>query len=299
MLIRKCQICISLLLCIEGCTIKNDSNPSIIENDRLLEILSYNFILEKKNEDMLISGDVNPLSEHGDTLKWEALLNTPKLVLRYDERHCDECLLNVFEKLDSHNLLNTNLLVLATHRDQKSLKIFKSTHRINIPIYRIPRESLEIPIEQNNTIYLFIMDKDKYVKLLFVPEKFYPSLIDEYLNIINDRFFKPVQIYSSSYMYVEKIRYEFGQIQKEEKAIAAFELYNTGSAPLIIEEIETTCGCTIPLWDKNPVKAGASTIVKVEYNTNKTGRFAKKVFVHSNAENSPLCLTISGVVNTD
>lgn len=90
--------------------------------------------------------------------------------------------------------------------------------------------------------------------------------------------------------------YDFGEIKYADSAFWLFKYKNTGKEPLIISNAQASCGCTTPLWTREPVKKGKYGIIKVQYNTNIVGAFQKNVTIYSNATNSPVVLTIKGVV---
>jgi hypothetical protein len=88
----------------------------------------------------------------------------------------------------------------------------------------------------------------------------------------------------------------FGQIAYSSDAEFEFEFTNTGSAPLLVTHVKSTCGCTVPEWSKKPVEAGKKGKIRVSYDTHRVGAFNKSIYVYSNAENGVKRLTISGKV---
>lgn len=75
-----------------------------------------------------------------------------------------------------------------------------------------------------------------------------------------------------------------------------FEFKNTGSEPLLLTDVRSSCGCTVPEWPKEPVKPGKSEKITVKYNTRISGKFNKTITVYSNASNTPVTLKIHGTV---
>ncbi len=65
----------------------------------------------------------------------------------------------------------------------------------------------------------------------------------------------------------EKEVYEFGKIKQGESVSYSFKFVNTGKSPLIIKEASATCGCTVPEFPKEPIAPGASSEVKVTFNS--------------------------------
>jgi len=89
---------------------------------------------------------------------------------------------------------------------------------------------------------------------------------------------------------------DYGQIAKGSDGVRVFEFTNTGDAPLIISDVKSSCGCTVPEKPKDPVAPGASSVIKVKYDTNRVGKIRKTVTVYSNASEPIKALKINGEV---
>ena len=102
---------------------------------------------------------------------------------------------------------------------------------------------------------------------------------------------------------VAKIEFEattidYGTIKKGSDGLRVFKFKNTGDAPLIVSNVKSSCGCTIPKKPEAPIMPGENGEIEVKYNTNKIGRIAKTVTVTTNAESPTIALKIKGnVVN--
>lgn len=99
-------------------------------------------------------------------------------------------------------------------------------------------------------------------------------------------------------MSFKKTLHDFGTIRQEDGiAKVTFEFTNTGSAPLIITEVKSSCGCTTPSYSKQPVPPGGKGYIDAAYDPlNSPGQFSKTITVNSNSNNSPIVLTIRGTV---
>ena len=87
------------------------------------------------------------------------------------------------------------------------------------------------------------------------------------------------------------------QFLKKGMELSAFVFKNTGKEPLILKNVRSSCGCTVPEWPKEPIKRGSKGTIKVSYNTRITGSFSKSITVYSNAEGEPVVLKIKGKVD--
>jgi hypothetical protein len=85
----------------------------------------------------------------------------------------------------------------------------------------------------------------------------------------------------------EKSTHDFGDMTQGDKVEQVFTFTNTGNEPLIITNVEVTCGCTTPKgWPRDPVQPGAKGELLVSFNSQgKMGRQNKVVTVISNAVN--------------
>ncbi len=89
---------------------------------------------------------------------------------------------------------------------------------------------------------------------------------------------------------------QLGEIQKNVPAEATFELTNTGDAPLIIQEVKPTCGCTVADYPRTPIEPGATVEIKAKYDAKTLGNFRKSVVVRTNTEPGTYQLILSGKV---
>jgi hypothetical protein len=287
-------IVILCLLCL-ACREKAPDNTC----KQLLQTLSDNVSLSYNSENYALDDSIVLCSEKGNNFLLTDSIQSPRLIFRFSENACDACILKVFECLMTQNVQNNNILVIATYKDNRTLKIFKTSNNITVPIYRIVFGDLDLPVERKNVPYLFMLDNDKISKLLFVPNQYHLQFTAQYFEVVKKRFFNSDTNENSVIMGVTQIHYKFGKVKSEQKAIAEFLIYNAGTKPMVINSIETTCGCTVPTWERKPIMPGDTATVKIQYDTKRMGYFSKRVFVHSNAANSPLGLTVSGEIVPD
>lgn len=65
-----------------------------------------------------------------------------------------------------------------------------------------------------------------------------------------------------------KTDHDFGTIKEGEKVSFTYAFKNTGQAPLIIQNAQPSCGCTVPEWSKEPIPVGGTGYVKAEFDSN-------------------------------
>lgn len=83
--------------------------------------------------------------------------------------------------------------------------------------------------------------------------------------------------------FVEK-GFDFGDIKQGDQVEHVFVFENTGTEPLIITNVSSTCGCTIPKYPRQPIPPGEKGEILVKFNsTGKMGKTTKIVKIISNA----------------
>jgi hypothetical protein len=92
---------------------------------------------------------------------------------------------------------------------------------------------------------------------------------------------------------------DYGEITKGSDGIRVFEFTNTGSAPLIISNVRSSCGCTIPKKPEDPIMPGKTGEIQVKYDTNRVGPIRKAITVTSNADTPTKILKIKGEVKAN
>lgn len=97
---------------------------------------------------------------------------------------------------------------------------------------------------------------------------------------------------------LESDSYNFGKIKEEGGNVEhVFVIKNTGKTPLIIQEVTSTCGCTVPEWSKQPIVPGNKGFIKAIFDPKgRPHAFSKEILVRTNVEKTPIILKISGEV---
>ncbi len=97
----------------------------------------------------------------------------------------------------------------------------------------------------------------------------------------------------------EKTEHDFGEIAELGGAKEyIFKFTNAGNKPLIIQAVNTSCGCTTPTWTMEPVAPGKVGMITVVFNPrNRPGEFRKSISIVSNSKDQNTTLYIKGKVN--
>jgi hypothetical protein len=90
---------------------------------------------------------------------------------------------------------------------------------------------------------------------------------------------------------------DYGKIDKGANGERIFTFSNIGDQPIIIKNIQSSCGCTVPKKPEKPVMPGEKGEIKVSYDTNRVGGFSKSITIFSNATEAAKVIRIKGIVN--
>jgi hypothetical protein len=90
--------------------------------------------------------------------------------------------------------------------------------------------------------------------------------------------------------------HDFGKIEKDKPVTVDFIFKNPGMIPLIIQDVKTSCGCTVPDYPKQPIASGKSGKITVTYDAKDSGYFSKTITVTTNTEDGTNLLYIKGEV---
>jgi len=84
------------------------------------------------------------------------------------------------------------------------------------------------------------------------------------------------------YLQVKETEHDFGKIPQGKPVFYYFDIVNTGSTPLKLDNVQASCGCTTPEWNREAIPAGASDKIKVGYNAAAEGNFEKFITITYN-----------------
>lgn len=94
---------------------------------------------------------------------------------------------------------------------------------------------------------------------------------------------------------LETNTHDFGDIYQGDVVEHTFKFTNTGNQPLLITNIQTSCGCTTPQWPRDPIMPGAKGELKVGFNS--AGKMYKQTKVLPIISNSVVDASITFTTN--
>ena len=107
---------------------------------------------------------------------------------------------------------------------------------------------------------------------------------------------KQSSLITGEMLVLKEIEYDFGKIQQGKPVTHIFEVLNNGSDSLKIENVQASCGCTTPDWERNKIQApNQKTNIIVGYNSITEGIFTKTITISYNGSQTKQ-ITIKGEV---
>ena len=92
--------------------------------------------------------------------------------------------------------------------------------------------------------------------------------------------------------------HDFGNIIDGQAQETVFNYTNTGDAPLVISEIKSTCGCTVPQdWSRAPLLPGESSKFTVKFNGKGINKTSKTVTIKANTKSGTESVRISAFIS--
>lgn len=78
--------------------------------------------------------------------------------------------------------------------------------------------------------------------------------------------------------------YDFGIISPNKEVTCTFSFTNNSSNRFIIHNVITTCGCTVPVWNRKPIAPNARDSISVKFKSNYTGVSQKTIIIEGNCK---------------
>ena len=223
-----------------------------------------------------------------------------KVLTYVDSVGCLSCKLQLDrwkELMEDDGLSGVNFLFFFSPEKMRdivgTLRSNGFTHPVCIDRYNHLNRLNHFPADP--TFQTFLLDKNNRVLAVGNPVH-NPKVKELYLKIIRGESGSQEKKTPRSYAIAEVDRKEadMGRFYWREERTAEFVLKNTGRIPLVIQAVNTSCGCTRVEYDEKPARSGESIVLRVTYKANHPGHFRKLVTVFCNTEKGMLRLMVTG-----
>lgn len=225
-----------------------------------------------------------------------------KILSYVDSTGCTSCRLKLTEWKNFINVIdsvNPLVKVIFFFAPEKAKDIYGALSQsyFNHPVCIDPKDSLNTlnHFPTDITFQTFLLDKNNKVIAIGNPIH-NPKVKELYLNIIQgkDLQLNATNSTSQTSVSVDNVSVSLDHFNWQEEQKTSFMIKNAGNKPLIIQNVNTSCGCTTVSYSQEPVQPGKEIKLDIIYKAEHPGHFSKTITVYCNAESSPIELTISG-----
>lgn len=156
------------------------SKIAMLQADQLSMVSSSG---EKISKDILLCDD-----EGNEIILGDISQGRRKFIFRYSYLNCNVCVdaLIPMIKTLAQEIGDDNVIFIATYKNERNLHVFKRINQIRSQIYNI--ESLPIILDDINTPYCFVLEKDDTISHVFIPRKEMIDHAQDYFNVIGQLF---------------------------------------------------------------------------------------------------------------
>lgn len=98
----------------------------------------------------------------------------------------------------------------------------------------------------------------------------------------------------------EEVEHDFGTITNGTPVETVFKYTNSGNAPLVVSNIKSTCGCTVPSdWNREPLAPGESAEFTVKFDGKGNNQVSKTITLTTNTEKGAETVKIKAFIEKD
>lgn len=95
----------------------------------------------------------------------------------------------------------------------------------------------------------------------------------------------------------DKEIHDFGKLIAGEKAVYSFKFTNTGTDDLVISQVNSSCGCTVPNYPREAIKPGEGGVIKVTFDSSsRKGMQNKTITIVSNCQPNSTVIRVKAQV---
>lgn len=95
----------------------------------------------------------------------------------------------------------------------------------------------------------------------------------------------------------EKDVHDFGKLIAGEKAVYTFKFKNSGKSDLVISQVKSSCGCTVPKYPREPIEPGGEGEIRVTFDSSgRKGMQNKAITIITNCQPNSTMVRIKAQV---
>lgn len=233
--------------------------------------------------------------------------STPYKILIYmDSTGCTDCKLQLHKwsilinesKKEMLGLVNFQFYIHP--KNEKELLMILQRYNFEYPIH-IDKENELNELNKfypDNKYHTFLLNKENRVVLIGNPINT-TQIWSLYKQVINGGKLKDIDsgtIEEITTIEVKETTRLVNNMKVGKISTVMFKIKNTGDKFLFIKDINVSCGCVVPKWEKKLIRPGETTKIGIQIIPKSRGYFQKKIVVISNIEESEIIFIVKGMV---
>lgn len=259
-------------------------------------------VKEWSGKEIIFPSNVSFSSLGKDTLSMLNVEHDYAIVSYVDSVGCINCKLQLDRwndfllKKDSIFRKKVNLAFFLHPNDCRELVDLLKQHRFSYPVcIDIKDQFNKLNHFPNNIAFqTFLIDKENKVVAIGNPIH-NPKVKELYMKIISgDGMSAQQQGKKVTTIKYQNTLIDFGKFDWKQEQISDFVIVNSGTNPLVINDVITSCGCLSAKYTKVIIPIGGKANIKMKYKADKPEHFTKTVTVYCNIKEQVLQLKVTG-----
>lgn len=277
---------ISLLLIIVSCT---ETRRDRVSN--LIHTWSGHLIHLPENNNFILFNDST------------ASYNTePKytIISYMDSMGCVSCKLklsewmNMKKELDSMSNNSVDFRFVFHPKNKNDLVELLKRNKFSCPVYIDEQDSFNLKNRLPDDFHFHTFLLDKAHRIIAMGNPIYnPRVKKLFINAISEKNMG-VQSTSLTTIKLEQRVIDLKTFPWKKKQERKLSIQNTGKVPLAINDVITSCGCTIVNYDKAPILPNKNASFHICYQAEHPEYFNKTISIYCNTASSPIVIKIKG-----
>lgn len=272
-------------------------------NSSVKETNTKKVIKEWLGKEIIFPSTLSSKIIHNDTNCSELLNKKYKIIMYTDSYGCSECKLKLSHWMQFINDTkkhqdSLSFIIIVDSPNKRQIPIICEQHHFDYPIFydnhgKMNNLNQFIPDEK----FRCFLTNSNHIVAIGNPIT-NPKIKELYLKVITGDTLAKKQVPQTTAEY-EATVCDLGKFTPKEKREAVFSLKNTGTQPLLVADVVTSCGCATPRYDKKPVKPGETMKITVEMKIKEEGYFEKTISVYCNTQNAPIQFKVKGMITNE
>lgn len=238
-----------------------------------------------------------------DTVFHEVFDRGYKIFLYVDSVGCTSCrlgLFNWYQRIQEADTLAPGRIgfvffMQPKKSELKELEYLTKRDNFRYPIFIDPENNIGRlnDFESDPRFQCFLLDRENQIVAIGNPKE-NPLVWDLYKEIVTGE--KADVPQSKTIIEIDRQDVEVADMKLNETSEVVFTMTNMGNMPLVVYHVESSCGCTVPQWDRKPVSPGGNVEIKVLVTPDVKGFFNKSIDIYANTDPQRIKCNIHGVV---